>query len=70
MTNGQYRKLFLGAESHGMQWPPSADFVRTEVIPRVMDRISEFGDGRMVGVWAMHSREVEALVCLAEGKCK
>lgn len=48
-------------------FPVSKKFVLEEICPRVSKALSDFGDGWMEEI---HSREIAALLCFVEGRCK
>lgn len=65
MTDDQYRRLFL----YPAEMPVvSADFVRTEVVPRVAERLEEAEEENTFAT--LEPRELRAMVDYIEGRCK
>lgn len=63
MTDDQYRRLFLApAEMPTV----SADFVRTEVVPRVARGLEKWGAYAL----SLYGREIRAMVDYIEGRVK
>jgi hypothetical protein len=70
VTDKKYEEILTDEMQDG---PFPADFVRNEIMPRVIEMIKDFGDGYLVddaSGCSIHTREIEALVNLVEGKCK
>lgn len=66
MPDAEYREQFLGEEYQR----PTKQFVRYEVVPRVLEAVGDYGDGYVCDKLPVHTREIEAMADYIKGSLK
>lgn len=52
-------------------FPVTEKFVKASVIPKIINEVRNFGDGWIEdGLFQIHTREIQALLDLIEGRCE